>query len=213
MKCVFLGPPGAGKGTLAFEAAKYYAIPHISTGAMFRTAIKNQSALGKKIQAIINGGRLVDDETTSALVKERLAQDDAAQGFILDGFPRTIAQAQMLEQFCALDSVVNFDLSDETVIRRLSGRRLCTACGKSFHIEFMKPRTEGICDDCNGSLITREDDKIEAIKKRLETYRQQTLPLIEFYRKKNMLTSLDAQSSPQVVLQNFIQLFPRACPR
>ena len=180
---------------------------------MFRTAIKNQSALGKKIQAIINGGRLVDDETTSALVKERLAQDDAAQGFILDGFPRTIAQAQMLEQFCALDSVVNFDLSDETVIRRLSGRRLCTACGKSFHIEFMKPRTEGICDDCNGSLITREDDKIEAIKKRLETYRQQTLPLIEFYRKKNMLTSLDAQSSPQVVLQNFIQLFPRACPR
>ena len=180
---------------------------------MFRTAIKNQSALGKKIQAIINSGRLVDDETTSALVKERLAQDDAAQGFILDGFPRTIAQAQMLEQFCALDSVVNFDLSDETVIRRLSGRRLCTACGKSFHIEFMKPRTEGVCDDCNGSLIIREDDKIEAIKKRLETYRQQTLPLIEFYRKKNMLTSLDAQSSPQVVLQNFIQLFPRACPR
>jgi len=208
MKFVFLGPPGAGKGTLASEAARHYGIPHISTGEMFRTAIKNHTALGEKIQKIISSGALVDDETTAALVKERLLQTDARNGFILDGFPRTIAQAEMLEGFCALDSVVNFDISDEAVIKRLSGRRLCPSCGKNFHIEFMKPQVEGVCDVCREALIIREDDKTEAIIKRLETYRKQTLPLIEFYRSKRLLTSLDAQPSPQVILESFIRLFP-----
>ncbi|MGI5088870.1 adenylate kinase [Treponema vincentii] len=207
MKLVFLGPPGAGKGTLASEAAKYYGIPHISTGSMFRTAIKEHTSLGQKIQKIIDSGSLVDDETTAALVKERLAQPDAQNGFILDGFPRTIAQAEILEVFCSLDAVINFDISDKAVIKRLSGRRLCPSCGKNFHIEFMKPQVEGICDNCRGVLVIREDDKIEAIVKRLETYREQTFPLIEFYQNKKLLITLDAQPAPAVILENFINLF------
>ena len=193
MKLVFLGPPGAGKGTLASEAAKYYGIPHISTGSMFRNAIKKHTPLGEKIRKIIDSGALVDDETTAALVKERLAQTDAQNGFILDGFPRTIAQAEILEAFCSLDAVINFDISDEAVIKRLSGRRLCPSCGKNFHIEFMKP------------LI--EDDKTEAIVKRLETYREQTFPLIEFYQNKNLLITLDAKPAPAAILENFVKLF------
>lgn len=209
MKLVFLGPPGAGKGTLASEAAKYYGIPHISTGSMFRSAINDHTPLGEKIQKIIASGSLVDDETTAALVKERLTQQDACNGFILDGFPRTIVQAEILEDFCTLDAVIDFDISDDAVIKRLSGRRLCPACGKNFHIEFMKPQVEGICDDCRGTLIIREDDKIEAIVRRLETYRKQTFPLIEFYQNKKLLITLDAQPAPTVILENFIKLFPR----
>ena len=209
MKLVFLGPPGAGKGTLASEAAKYYGIPHISTGAMFRSAVKNNTPLGDRIKRIIDSGALVDDETTAALVKERLANDDARNGFILDGFPRTIAQAGRLEDFCSLDAVIDFDISDEAVVKRLSGRRLCPSCGKNFHIEFMKPQVEGVCDNCRGTLVIREDDKIEAIVKRLETYREQTFPLIEFYQNKKLLISLDAQPAPAVILENFVKLFPR----
>ena len=208
MKLVFLGPPGAGKGTLALDAAKYYGIPHISTGSMFRTAIKNHTPLGEKIEKIIGSGSLVDDETTAALVQERLEQDDARNGFILDGFPRTIRQAEILETFCTLDAVIDFDISDEAVIKRLSGRRLCPSCGKNFHIEFMKPEVEGVCDNCRGTLVIREDDKIEAIVKRLETYREQTFPLIEFYQNKKLLITLDAQPAPAVILENFVKLFP-----
>ena len=209
MKLVFLGPPGAGKGTLASEVAKYYGIPHISTGSMFRIAIKNHTPLGAKIKNIIDSGSLVDDETTAALVKERLGEADVGNGFILDGFPRTIRQAEMLDTFCPLDAVIDFDIPDEAVIKRLSGRRLCPSCGKNFHIEFMRPQVEGICDNCRGILVIREDDKREAIVKRLETYREQTFPLIEFYRNKNLLITLDAQPAPSVILENFIHLFPR----
>lgn len=209
MKLVFLGPPGAGKGTLASEVAKYYGIPHISTGSMFRIAIKNHTPLGAKIKNIIDSGALVDDETTAALVKERLEEADVGNGFILDGFPRTIRQAEMLDTFCPLDAVIDFDIPDEAVIKRLSGRRLCPSCGKNFHIEFMRPQVEGVCDNCRGILVIREDDKREAIVKRLETYREQTFPLIEFYRNKNLLITLDAQPAPSVILENFIHLFPR----
>ena len=209
MKLVFLGPPGAGKGTLASEVAKYYGIPHISTGSMFRIAIKNHTPLGAKIKNIIDSGALVDDETTAALVKERLGEADVGNGFILDGFPRTIRQAEMLDTFCSLDAVIDFDIPDEAVIKRLSGRRLCPSCGKNFHIEFMRPQVEGICDNCRTALLIREDDKREAIVKRLETYREQTFPLIEFYRNKNLLITLDAQPAPSVILENFIHLFPR----
>ena len=209
MKLVFLGPPGAGKGTLASEVAKYYGIPHISTGSMFRIAIKNHTPLGAKIKNIIDSGSLVDDETTAALVKERLGEADVGNGFILDGFPRTIRQAEILDTFCSLDAVIDFDIPDEAVIKRLSGRRLCPSCGKNFHIEFMRPQVEGVCDNCRGILVIREDDKREAIVKRLETYREQTFPLIEFYRNKNLLITLDAQPAPPVILENFIHLFPR----
>ena len=209
MKLVFLGPPGAGKGTLASEVAKYYGIPHISTGSMFRIAIKEHTSLGEKIQKIIDSGSLVDDETTAALVKERLAQTDAQNGFILDGFPRTIAQAEILEGFCSLDAVINFDISDDAVIKRLSGRRLCPSCGKNFHIEFMRPQVEGICDNCRTALLIREDDKRESIVKRIETYREQTFPLIEFYQNRRLLITVDAQPAPAVILDNFVKLFPR----
>ena len=209
MKLVFLGPPGAGKGTLASEVAKYYGIPHISTGSMFRIAIKNHTPLGAKIKNIIDSGSLVDDETTAALVKERLGEADVGNGFVLDGFPRTIRQAEMLDTFCPLDAVIDFDIPDEAVIKRLSGRRLCPSCGQNFHIEFMRPQVEGVCDNCCTTLVIREDDKIEAIVKRLETYREQTFPLIEFYRNKNLLITLDAQPAPSVILENFIHLFPR----
>lgn len=207
MKCVFLGPPGAGKGTQAVETAKLHNIPHISTGDIFRAAIKNQTELGKKVKAVIDSGALVSDDLTVALVKERLEQADAQNGFILDGFPRTIPQAEALEKLVKIDCVVNFDISDEEVIRRLSGRRICSGCGQSFHVEFVKPKVENICDSCGGGLITREDDKIESIKTRLETYRKQTEPLIDFYKSKNLIKNIDARPPAHEVLEAFKALF------
>ena len=208
MNCIFLGPPGAGKGTLAFEVSKLYKIPHISTGDLFRAAIKNQTELGKKVKAVIDSGALVSDDLTIALVKERLEKDDTKKGFILDGFPRTIAQADALENIVKIDSVINFDISDDEVIKRLSGRRVCSSCGQSFHIEFVKPKKEGICDSCSGELIIRPDDKIEAIQKRLETYRSQTAPLIDYYTKKNLIVNIDARPASEKVLASFEAKFP-----
>ena len=208
MNCIFLGPPGAGKGTLAFEVSKLYKIPHISTGDLFRAAIKNQTDLGKKVKAVIDSGALVSDDLTIALVKERLEKDDTKRGFILDGFPRTIAQADALENIVKIDSVINFDISDDEVIKRLSGRRVCSSCGQSFHIEFVKPKKEGVCDSCAGELIIRPDDKIEAIQKRLETYRRQTAPLIVYYTKKNLIVDIDARPASEKVLASFEEKFP-----
>lgn len=209
MKCIFLGPPGAGKGTLAVEVAKLYGIPHISTGDLFRTAIKNETELGKKVKSILASGALVSDDITIALVKDRLDREDTKNGFILDGFPRTIAQADALEKIVCLDSVVNFEISDEEVILRLAGRRICSACGKSFHIEFVKPKKEGICDACGAELIIRPDDKVEAVKRRLETYRQETEPLIDYYRKKNLTVNIDASPEKKEVLNSFKNMFLR----
>lgn len=207
MKCVFLGPPGAGKGTLAVEAAKIYNIPHISTGDIFRAAIKNGTELGKKVKSIIDSGALVSDDLTVALIKERLEKADAQKGFILDGFPRTIPQAEALETIVKIDCVINFDISDEEVIRRLSGRRICSGCGQSFHIEFVKPKTEDICDSCGGGLIIREDDKIESVKNRLETYRKQTAPLIDFYKNKKLIKDIDARPAAAKILETFKTMF------
>ncbi|UTY30611.1 adenylate kinase [Treponema putidum] len=208
MNCIFLGPPGAGKGTLAFEVSKSYKIPHISSGDLFRAAIKEQTELGKKVKAIIDSGALVSDELTIALIKERLEKDDTKNGFILDGFPRTIAQADALENIAKIHSVINFDISDDEVIKRLSGRRVCSSCGKSFHIEFVKPKKEGVCDSCSRELIIRPDDKIEAVQKRLETYRNQTAPLIDYYTKKNLIVNIDARPSTDKVLASFKVKFP-----
>lgn len=210
MKCVFLGPPGAGKGTLAAEVAKEYGMVHISTGDLFREAIKAGTELGKKIKAVIDSGALVSDDLTIALLKERLDKNDwADKGFILDGFPRTIPQADALSSIVNLDSVINLDISDEEVIARLSGRRICSKCGRSFHIKFMKPQKEGTCDSCSASLITREDDKEESIKKRLENYNKQTQPLIDYYKSKNLLIDIDARPSTQEILKDFIVKFPK----
>ncbi|MDR0689329.1 MAG: adenylate kinase [Spirochaetaceae bacterium] len=207
MKLIFLGPPGAGKGTLAVRAVELLKIPHISTGAIFRSAIAAKSPLGLKVKAIIDGGRLVDDDTTIALVKERLAQGDAQKGYILDGFPRTIAQAEALAGFSpqgsAPDRVINFDIPDSAVLERLSGRRVCRNCGTNYHITFNKPAQEAVCDTCGGEVYTRDDDREEAVAKRLEVYREQTAPLIDYYRAKGLLIDVDARPSVDEVVANF----------
>ena len=203
MKLIFLGPPGAGKGTLAVKAVDLLKISHISTGAIFRSAIAAQSPLGLKVKEIIDAGKLVDDQTTIELVKERLAMDDAKKGYILDGFPRTIAQAEALGGFSTVDKVVNFDIPDSKILERLGGRRVCRKCGHNFHIIFDKPTNEGICDHCGGEVYTREDDMPEAIQKRLEVYRAQTVPLIDYYRKKGLLLDIDASPSVDEVITNF----------
>ncbi|MDR0377609.1 MAG: adenylate kinase [Spirochaetaceae bacterium] len=203
MKLIFLGPPGAGKGTLAAKAVEILRIPHISTGAIFRSAIAAKSPLGLKVKAVIDAGKLVDDETTIALVRERFAQDDVKAGYILDGFPRTILQAEALAEFSEADKVVNFDIPDSSVLERLGGRRVCRKCGHNFHVVFDTTKQEGICDYCGGEVYTRDDDKAEAVQKRLEVYRAQTAPLIEFYRNKGLLVDVDARPSVDAVVENF----------
>jgi adenylate kinase len=203
MKLIFLGPPGAGKGTLAARVVDILKVPHISTGAIFRAAMADKSPLGLKVKAIIDAGKLVDDETTIELVKERLAREDAQKGYILDGFPRTIPQAEALAGFSSVDKAVNFDIPDPAVLERLGGRRVCRNCGHNFHVIFDKPQKEGICDHCGGEVYTRDDDRPEAVQKRLEVYRAQTAPLIEFYRGKGLLVDVDARPGADQVVENF----------
>ena len=203
MKLIFLGPPGAGKGTLAVKAVEILGLPHISTGAIFRSAIADQSALGLKVKAIIDAGKLVDDDTTIELVKDRLAQADAQKGYILDGFPRTVPQAEALAGFSPVDKVINFDIPDEGVLKRLGGRRVCRQCGYNFHNVYNKPKTEGVCDYCGGEVYIRDDDRPEAVQKRLEVYRAQTAPLIDFYRKKGVLVDIDASPMVDAVVVEF----------
>jgi adenylate kinase len=203
MKLLFLGPPGAGKGTLAAKAVEILHTPHISTGVIFRSAIAAKSPLGLTVKAILDAGKLVDDETTIALVKERLAQDDVKTGYILDGFPRTIPQAEALAAFSGADKVINFDIPDSSVLERLGGRRVCRKCGHNFHVIFDSPKNEGVCDYCGGEVYAREDDKSEAIQRRLEVYRAQTAPLIDFYRNKGILVDVDARPAVDVVVENF----------
>jgi adenylate kinase len=203
MNLIFLGPPGAGKGTLAAKAVEILKVPHISTGNIFRAAIAAQSPLGLKVKAIIDAGKLVDDETTIALVRERFAEPDVQTGYILDGFPRTIAQAEALASFSAVGRVVNFDIPDAAVVERLSGRRVCRKCGHNFHVLFDPPKDNDICGLCGGEVYTRDDDREEAIQKRLHVYREQTAPLIDYYRLKGLLLDVDARPAVEQVVENF----------
>ena len=197
MKLIFLGPPGAGKGTLAGLVCKSLGIPQVSTGDIFRDAIKRETELGLKVKAIVSRGDLVPDELTVGLVKERLAKPDASSGYILDGFPRTIPQAEALETFQKIDAVINFNVTDQEVLRRLSGRRTCKSCGAIYHVDNMPPKKEGICDKCGGPLYIRDDDSVASITNRLNVYKKQTEPLIDFYRKKKLLKDVVSNTTPE----------------
>jgi len=192
MNIVLLGSPGVGKGTYAKRISKIYNIPHISTGDMFREAIKNKTEIGLKAKGYMDKGELVPDDVTIKTVEERLKKDDCKNGFMLDGFPRTIAQAEALDKIVVIDKVLDFTASDEVIIDRLSGRRICKSCGAIFHIRNIIPKTEGVCDNCGGELYQRDDDKPESVKKRLDVYREQTEPLIEYYKEKELLADIDA---------------------
>ena len=194
---ILMGPPGAGKGTLAKQLMSAFDLVHISTGDMFREAIKAGTELGKLAKSYIDSGDLVPDEVTIGIVKERLGQDDCEKGFLLDGFPRTLPQAEALKELSMevnrpIQVVINLDCDNQELIRRISGRRVCKSCGAPYHIVTLKPMVEGICDICGGPLYQRADDNEEALKVRLEHYVQDTKPLLDFYAKEGLLESFDS---------------------
>ncbi len=198
MYFVLLGPPGAGKGTQAARIEAKYQIPHIATGDIFRREIKNETALGKKAKSYIDQGDLVPDEVTIGMVKKRLNESDCKDGFILDGFPRTINQADALTKIMSelnisLDAVLNIKVAKTEVIKRLSQRRICSECGATYHLEFDPPAKEEICDKCSGELYQRDDDQAETIKERLKVYQEKTAPLIDYYQKKEILKLVDGE--------------------
>jgi len=192
MNIVLLGSPGVGKGTYANILSKKYNIPHISTGDIFREAVKKRTKLGRKVKEFLDRGELVPDYITIQVVKERSEKYDAKEGFLLDGFPRTINQAEKLEEFKKIDKVLNFVAPEKAIMDRLSGRRVCKKCGAIYHIKYMKPRVEGVCDKCGGELYQRSDEKPKIIKKRLKEYSRKTKPLIDYYKKKGLLANINS---------------------
>ena len=196
MKIIMLGAPGAGKGTQAKKIAEKYHIPHISTGDIFRANIKNGTELGNKAKTYMEQGLLVPDELVGDLVVDRVKQDDCANGYVLDGFPRTIPQAESLDAALkamgqAVDYAVNVEVPDENIIHRMGGRRACLACGATYHVDNIPPKKEGICDVCGANLVLRDDDKPETVKKRLDVYHEQTQPLIDYYTNAGVLVEVD----------------------
>jgi adenylate kinase len=194
MNIIFLGAPGVGKGTYTCKVKEKYGLIHISTGDIFRENIKNNTSLGQEAKKFIDAGKLVPDETTINMVRDRLSKPDIKKGYILDGFPRTIPQAEALAGFTKIDAVINFVADDNVIIQRLSGRRICRKCQAIFHIKNIPTKVEGICDKCGGEVYQRDDDKPEAIKHRLKVYQEQTSPLIEYYKNKKLLKVIDANS-------------------
>lgn len=207
MKLLIMGRPGAGKGTQAANIKEYYGIPHISTGDMFRAAIKNQTKLGLTAKEYMDKGALVPDEVTIGIVQERLLESDCEKGFLLDGFPRTIAQAESLESFLkengiVLDAVLDVDVPAEILVRRMVGRRVCKGCGATYHVEFNAPKKDGICDVCGTPLIQRNDDTLETAENRLNVYDKQTAPLLEFYKERNLLKTVDGNQALDKVFED-----------
>ena len=210
LRAVLLGPPGAGKGTQAVRLVEKYEIPHISTGDIFRKNIKEGTELGKKAQEYMNAGALVPDELVVDLVKDRLQQDDCKNGFLLDGFPRTIFQAEKLDEFLSesnlkMDIVINLKVEKEALIKRLTGRRVCKDCGASYHIVNIPPKKEGVCDICGGELIQRKDDNIETVENRINVYEEQTAPLIGYYKEAGSLVDFDGEASLDEVFDAIVQ--------
>lgn len=215
MKLVLLGPPGAGKGTQAVMLVEKFSIPQISTGDMLRAAVKDQSPMGLKAKGFMDSGALVPDEVVVGIVRERLQQDDCRAGFILDGFPRTVPQADELKQVLAvlgkdLDSVISLEVDTDVLVERLTGRRTCGVCGKGFHLKFDPPGADGNCSTCGGELVHREDDQEETIRNRMDVYRQQTAPLEDYYRQLGLLQSIDGMQDIAVVQQKIVSVL-QAC--
>lgn len=214
MRLVFLGPPGVGKGTQAQLLCKKYSIPQISTGDMFRAAIKEQTPLGKKADALMKEGKLVDDNITLGLVKERLQKTDCKDGFLLDGFPRTIPQAEgfavlLKELHQKLDGVISIFVDENVLVRRLSGRRSCPKCSAVFHVETNPPKKNNVCDKCGEKLMQRDDDKAGTVHKRMETYRTLTEPLTLYYKKKKLLHEIDGDQDIETVFAEIVAVLKK----
>ena len=196
MKIIFLGAPGAGKGTQAEIVSETYKIPAISTGAIIREAIKTGTEMGKAAKSYTEAGKLVPDEVVIGIIKERLAKDDCKDGFILDGFPRTVPQAEALDAMgVEIDRVVSIEVSDEAIVERMSGRRVCSKCGASYHVVAVPPKVEGVCDVCGGELVVRKDDKPETVQNRLAVYHRETEPLKDFYHERGILYPVEDMGS------------------
>ena len=211
MKIIMLGAPGAGKGTQAKQIAGKYSIPHISTGDIFRANIKNGTELGKKAKEYMDQGLLVPDELTCDLVVDRIGQDDCKNGFVLDGFPRTIPQAEALtnalnELGQKMDYAIDVDVPDENIVKRMSGRRACLECGATYHVVSIPPKKEGICDACGSELVLRDDDKPETVQKRLDVYHEQTQPLIDYYKEAGILKSVDGTQPMEDVFAEIVKI-------
>ena len=211
MKIIMLGAPGAGKGTQAKKIAEKYQIPHISTGDIFRANIKGGTELGMKAKTFMDQGMLVPDEITIGMLMDRIGQEDCINGYVLDGFPRTIPQAESLTKALAergekVDSAINVDVPDENIINRMSGRRACLGCGATYHITFNPPVKEGICDTCGQEQELRDDDKPETVKKRLDVYHQQTQPLIDYYKNAEVLAEVDGTQPMDAVFQDIVEI-------
>lgn len=214
MKIIMLGAPGAGKGTQAKMIAAKYQIPHISTGDIFRANIKNGTELGMEAKKYMDQGQLVPDELTVKILLDRVAQPDCSEGYVLDGFPRTIPQAEVLDSALdklgdSIDFAIDVDVPDENIVRRMSGRRACLSCGATYHIEHIPPKQEGVCDTCGQPLVLRDDDKPETVLKRLKVYHEQTQPLIDFYTKKGVLRSVDGTVDMNDVFEAIVNVLER----
>ncbi|MGN1467005.1 MAG: adenylate kinase [Ruminococcus sp.] len=208
MNIILLGAPGAGKGTQAAVLAEHYNIPTISTGNIIREALRTGTEMGKKAKSYMDAGQLVPDEVVIGIVKDRLAEDDCKDGFILDGFPRTIPQAEALDKMgINIEYVIDIEVSDERIINRLSGRRVCEKCGRPYHLVNLKPKKEGICDACGGTLVQRKDDHIDTIKNRLEIYHKETEPLVDYYKNQGKLQTVYGSDSVEDTMADMMKIF------
>lgn len=204
MKLVFIGPPGVGKGTYAKAVSETFGIPHISTGDIFREEVKKGTELGKRVKEYLDRGLLVPDDLVIEVVRHRLLQEDCRRGYILDGFPRTIVQAEALERFSPPDWALLFHAEDSVILERLSGRRICVRCGAIYHVKYMPPKIPGICDKCGGPLVQRRDDTPEVISERLKVYREQFTPIIAYYEGRGKLVRIEANEQADVVVPRVI---------
>ncbi|MBI5332819.1 MAG: adenylate kinase [Candidatus Aenigmarchaeota archaeon] len=219
MNMIFFGPPGSGKGTYSDRICPGFGIPHISTGDIFRHAIAEKTELGKKVESLLKTGKLVDDKTVMNIIKERLKKPDCKKGFVFDGFPRTLEQAKELEKIAKIDLVINLNLADEILIEKALARRICEKCGNVYNIADIKrngismppllPKKTGICDKCSGKLIQRKDDNEQTLKDRLDVYREQTMPLIEYYKKRGMIKNVDVVAGPEIMVPKILAVIKK----